>query len=130
MRANALAELEPVRAVGTIAPARVVGDPAAAHVDSVSISHAASVLGRLSELATTSPEGYRSLLEQGAAGAHDANLEQAAAALSAAAAAGNPSPLVPFLTSDPERAFAYALQLRVEAALGLRAPPFGPWFSR
>jgi hypothetical protein len=111
--------------------------------DTATLTLPAVLLGRLSELAHGAPQAYRELLEDGARQVGEAGasgrLDPAAAdafatRLSQAAATGGPAALVPLLGKGaapaPQQELANALMQRVDAALGLRAPPFGPWFPR
>jgi len=94
-----------------------------ASVDQSSISGTARLLGALGKLRQVDPEKYQELLATGA---------QALRALEDA------QPMADALAADDPRAMAQtldpmtaeALLQRVEAALGLRPPPFGPWFPR
>lgn len=146
MRPSALPTVDRVRPIseGDRGPNGTPKVDALAVKDAISISKSGTLLGRLHELSTEDPERFKSLMGEGArevrTGIEEGVLGHGAtrfaenfehAEESGAVADLDPRALagIPAATPDSEKVAA-ALRARVDAALGIRLPPFGPWFPR
>lgn len=110
--------------------------------DSSAVSKPAQVLGKLQQIATSDPEAFSSLLNQGATEIKDAveiktiqdpeRMLRIAESFQAAARAHSASDLDPSkLGGSPATdQLATALLARANAVLGLAPAPYGPWFPR
>lgn len=136
-------EVRAVKQTAATEEVRPIDESVGARPDAVVFSSTAVVLGKLSQLALRSPDQYRGILTEGARQITEARDEGRAPAptatalangFDAAARAGQPSSLAATLSAPSGVAFAKtatdALLQRVDAALGIRAPPYGPWFPR